>query len=91
MENDVKFILESLANESFSSIIQTKPFWGTTHAFNRQEAYAHITFLAEIAQNHLRYRDVIEETVLGLLLRAISIITEIFILASFLQATSIDV
>ena len=33
MEREVKFILESLVSESFSSIIQTKPFFRATNEF----------------------------------------------------------
>ena len=35
MENEVKYIIESLVSESFSSRIQTKPFWDQGMSFNR--------------------------------------------------------
>ena len=34
MENEVKLILELLVSESFSSRVQTKPFWGQRTRFN---------------------------------------------------------
>ena len=37
MENEAKYIVESLVSESFSSRIQTKPFWSQRMSFNRLE------------------------------------------------------
>ena len=35
VENEAKFILDTLVSESFSSMIQTKPFWRQRMSFNR--------------------------------------------------------